>query len=78
MLGLTRRLSAKRTFLNNVMQQVERYGDAHAKVTPGKQVHSNGVAHLVRCASSSTIARPCEALWVAKYAIFPADVCGCL
>ncbi len=31
-LGLTRRLSAKRTFLNNLMQQVERYGDAHAKV----------------------------------------------
>ena len=31
-LGLTRRLSAKRTFLNNVMHQVERYGDAHAKV----------------------------------------------
>jgi hypothetical protein len=33
-LGLTRRLSAKRSFLNNVMQQVERYGDAHAKVCP--------------------------------------------
>ena len=31
-LGLTRRLSAKRTFLSNVMQQVEQHGEAHAKV----------------------------------------------
>ena len=31
-LGLTRRLSAKRTFLSNVMHQVEQHGDAHAKV----------------------------------------------
>ena len=35
-LGLTRRMSAKRTFLNNVMQQVEQHGEAHAKVTPYK------------------------------------------
>ena len=29
---MTRRLSVKRTFLNNVMQQVEQHGETHAKV----------------------------------------------
>lgn len=29
---MTRRLSAKRTFLNNVMQQIEQHGETHAKV----------------------------------------------
>ena len=32
-LGLTRRVSVKKTFLNNVVKQVERHGSAHAKVT---------------------------------------------
>ncbi|KAL3158150.1 Son of sevenless 1, variant 2 [Trebouxia sp. C0010 RCD-2024] len=36
-LGMTRRLSAKRTFLNNVMQQIEQHGETHAKTVK----HSN-------------------------------------
>lgn len=70
-LGLTRRLSAKRTFLNNIMQQVERYGDAHAKMVDHSDVLGppnwkdisslaslNAKQLLTRYASVHTIQRP--------------------
>ncbi|KAA6417827.1 MAG: salt overly sensitive 1 [Trebouxia sp. A1-2] len=70
-LGLTRRLSAKRTFLNNVMQKVERYGDAHAKMVQHSDVLGppnwkdisslaslNAKQLLTRYASVHTMQRP--------------------
>ncbi|KAL0054936.1 hypothetical protein WJX82_004786 [Trebouxia sp. C0006] len=70
-LGLTRRLSAKRSFLNNVMQQVERYGDAHAKMVNHSDVLGppnwkdisslaslNAKQLLTRYASVHTMQRP--------------------